>query len=328
MGWTPGEIGSQLGRHAVVTGTGGLGLEVARELARAGASVVVAGRDPEKGASAVAAIVGAVPEATVCFEQVDLARLASIAAFAGRLSAYGAPLDILVNNAGVMMPPARQTTADGFEIQFGVNHLAHFALTGLLLPLLRARAGARVVNVTSIAHRQARLDIDDLQGEQSYQTGVAYCRSKLAQAMFALGLQRRSELHGWGVTSIAAHPGFAATELFANGPGRSSLLAVVSRRVVCPLLGHSAASGALPLLYAATATEARGGSLYGPTGLFEMKGPPGFCRFAPAAQDAAVADRLWSASERLAGFAYPRHRAVEHSASAGASNVTGAGAAV
>lgn len=290
-------------RRAIVTGTGGLGFEVAVALAQAGTTVILAGRNRAKGAEAVADITARAPGARIVFESLDLASLASIAAFAERMAGAGLPIDLLVNNAGIMSPPQRRLTDDGFELQLGVNHLGHFALTGRLLPLLRAAPAARVVNVTSLAMRFARGDLfADLQGERSYNPGLAYCRSKLFQAMFAAELQRRGNADGWGLASFAAHPGFAATNLFNASPG--GFQKWLSALVLGPLLGQSATAGALPLLHAATAADAEPGALYGPKGRFGMKGPPGRCDYAPPALDAAACARLWAVSETLTGHPF------------------------
>ncbi|CAN7601225.1 SDR family oxidoreductase [Phenylobacterium sp. LjRoot219] len=299
MGWTVSDLPSQRGRTAVVTGAGGLGYETALGLAQAGAEVVVAGRNPTKGEAAVAQIRSQVPQARVAFEPVDLADLASIAAFAERFKSSRRKLDLLVNNAGVMAPPSRQTTADGFELQFGTNYLGHFALTARLLPQLLNGERPRVVNVSSLAHRNGKLDFGDLQTERPYKPFRAYSLSKLAQVVFTLELQRRSEANGWGLTSAAAHPGFATTELIANGQGANSLMAR-AMGVINPWLSQSPAAGALPTLYAAAATDATGGALYGPDGLMEMKGAPKRAWIAPVAIQADAA-RLWSVSEQLAG---------------------------
>jgi len=301
MGWSVTDIPSQGGRSALVTGaTGGLGYETALALARAGAEVVAAGRNPAKGEAALARIRAEVPQAKIVFEAVDLASLASVAAFAERLQQSRASLDLLINNAGVMAPPQRQTTADGFEMQFGTNYLAHFALTAHLLPLLRKAAGARVVNVSSLAHLNGRIAFDDLQSERAYAPYTAYSQSKFAQVVFTLEMQRRSAANGWGIGSNAAHPGFAATDLIANGPGENALASRLMA-FLKPVLWQSAAGGALPTLYAATAPQAAGGGLYGPSGLMEMKGPPKQVRIAAAAKDPALALRLWDVSEQLTG---------------------------
>ncbi len=302
--WSARDIPDQAGRTALVTGTGGLGFEAARQLVGAGAQVILAGRNAAKGQAAVAALNAAGQRGQARFELLDLAALSSIAALAERLHDRGEAIDVLLNNAGVMSPPQRQETADGFELQFGVNHLGHFALTARLMPLLRKARGARVVNVTSLAHRFAKLDFADLQSTAKYKPGVAYCRSKLAQALFSVELQRRSEANGWGIASIAVHPGYAATELFQNQTGKPSLGSWISTKVIARLIGQEAAGGALPSLLAATAPEAEGGQLYGPGGFLEMRGAPERCSFAAPVHDRETASRLWTLSEDLTGTAF------------------------
>jgi NAD(P)-dependent dehydrogenase (short-subunit alcohol dehydrogenase family) len=307
--WTIADIPSQTGRSAVVTGTGGLGFETALALARAEAEVILAGRNADRGAYSVARIKAQVPEANIRFAELDLASLASVAAFAKRMAAEHGSLDLLVNNAGVMMPPRRRTTADGFELQFGTNYLGHFALTGRLLPLLRAARAPRIVEVSSIAHRGASMDFQDLQAEKRYRPWAAYGQSKLAMLIFALELQRRSDAGGWGLMSLAAHPGIAHTDLFSNGPG----LGEVRKRMfglVLPLISQSAARGALPLLFAATAPQAAAGGYYGPDGFREMKGWPVRARIMPQATDKAAAARLWQMSEALTGVTFGADEAV------------------
>src|SRR6266404_2657091 len=252
---------SQLGRSAVVTGaTGGLGYETALALAIAGAEVILTGRDDRKGQSAIEKISREVPGAKVKCESLDLASLASIADFSQRMHSRKS-LDILINNAGVMALPRRQSTADGFEMQFGTNYLGHFALTARLMPLLRRASGPRVVNVSSLAHRTGFIDFDDLQGARVYSPWKAYGQSKLAMLMFALELQRRSDASGWNLTSNAAHPGFARTGLFASGPG--GLLSLATD-FAAPFFGQSTADGARPILFAATSPRAKPGAYYGP----------------------------------------------------------------
>ena len=297
--WTASDIPSQKGRTAVVTGTGGLGFHNALELARAGARVIVAGRNPEKGAAAVEAIRRDVDRADVSFEPMDLASLDSIQAFAARLRNSRDSLDLLINNAGVMTPPRRQVTADGFELQFGTNHLGHFALTAHLLPLLRKGREPRVVNLSSVAARSGALHFDDLQSERSYKPMVAYGQSKLACLMFAFELQRQSDANGWGLQSVAAHPGIARTDLLPNGAGRSSPEAMIRRFMW--FLFQPAAQGALPALFAATATEAKGGLYYGPDRLAEMRGHPVAARIPIQALDRKDAAQLWAESARLTG---------------------------
>jgi NAD(P)-dependent dehydrogenase (short-subunit alcohol dehydrogenase family) len=245
------------GRTAVVTGTGGIGLHVARGLARAGARVIVAGRNRAKGESAIALIRRDRVAAKVSFEALDLASLRSIRAFGERLLDAGLPLDLLINNAGVMTPPSRRLTEDGFELQFGTNHLGHFALTANLLPLLRRGIEPRVVTLSSIAARQGAIDFDNLQAQRRYQPMAAYSQSKLACLMFALELQRRSDAARWGLLSMAAHPGVSRTDLLLNGPGPWSVPGMVRRFM--GFLFQPAEQGALPTLYAATSFEAQGG---------------------------------------------------------------------
>ena len=303
--FTVNDIPSLAGKLAVVTGaTGGLGYETAVALAGAGAKVVLAARNPAKGADALARIRAVHPAADIRFELLDLASLASVAAFAERLNGEGAPLDILVNNAGIMALPTRQTTVDRFEAQLGVNYLSHFALTARLLPLLRAAPAPRVVNLSSLAHRSGKIDFSDLQEERGYRPWKAYTQSKLAMLMFALELQRRSGAGGWGLMSNAAHPGFAQTDLMDNGPGRGGAMGIFGA-IAAPLLSQSAAAGALPTLLAATSPLARPAEYYGPDGVYEMKGPPAPARIMPHAQDRAVAARLWSVSEALTGVRFP-----------------------
>ncbi len=257
------EIPPQNGRLVVVTGTGGLGYETALSLAGAGADVILAGRNAAKGQDAIERIRAAHPEAQISFEELDLANLASVSDFAGRYANAHSSLDVLVNNAGVMMPPKRQKTADGFELQFGTNYLGHYALTAHLLPLLVNGHQPRVVNVSSLAHRSGAIHFDDLQWERRYKPWEAYCQSKLAMLLFALELQRRSEANGWGLMSNAAHPGYARTELIANGPGLQGFLPKIS--LLLKPLSQSAADGALPTLLAAASPEAEGGATTGLT---------------------------------------------------------------
>jgi NAD(P)-dependent dehydrogenase (short-subunit alcohol dehydrogenase family) len=298
----------QDGRTAIVTGTGGLGFEVALALARAGADVILAGRNRRKGEQAVAEITAQAPSARVRFEALDLASLPSVAEFAEVVARDFPAVDILICNAGIMSPPERRTTADGMELQFGVNYLGHFALVAALLPQLRQSASPRVVSVTSLAHRYAKVDFGDLQSERKYKPGLAYCRSKLAQAMFAKELQRRSSEEGWGLTSVAAHPGYARTNLFQGDQARMGLLKAFSTKLIGIVFGHSAAAGAAPIIHAATSPDVTGGELYGPTGLLDMKGPPGRGEFAAVVDDRPTSARLWSISEELAGMRFPLAR--------------------
>jgi NAD(P)-dependent dehydrogenase (short-subunit alcohol dehydrogenase family) len=238
--------------------------------------------------------------AKVSNEHLDLASLASIAEFSQRMHVWQS-LDLLINNAGVMALPRRQTTADGFEMQLGTNHLGHFALTARLMPLLRRASGARVVSLSSLAHRTGFIDFDDLQGARVYSPWKAYGQSKLACLMFALELQRRSDAAGWNLISNAAHPGFARTNLFTSGPGG---LVSLASGFAAPLFGHSAADGARPILFAATSPEARPGTYYGPGGFGELRGRPAAALIMPQARDATAAARLWDVSGKLTSASF------------------------
>jgi NAD(P)-dependent dehydrogenase (short-subunit alcohol dehydrogenase family) len=286
---------------AIVTGaTGGIGLEVARSLALTGYDVLVAGRDPEKGWLAVDTITRMSPPGTARFARLDLASMASVRTFVDDVRLQTTAVHLLINNAGIMELPIRRLTSDGFEMQFGVNHLGHFVLTLLLLPLLRAAGTARVVTVSSLAHRGAAIDFDNLQGECRYHPWQAYQQSKLANLLFGFELQRRSDANGWGIGSIAAHPGYARTNLIRNGPGRNS------RRGLLDLLfrpfSQPATAGALPILYAATYPAAKPMGYYGPNGLFELRGSPAPARIDAIARNEGLARRLWDVSERLTGI--------------------------
>lgn len=302
--WSTQDMPSQDGRIILVTGgTSGMGYEDALALARAGAEVIIAARNPERGAEAIARIRQAVPDARVQFESVDLANLSSVRELAQKLNQRLPRLDVLINNAAIMAPPERGTSVDGFEMQLATNYLGHFALTGLLVPLLRQSQDARVVSLSSIAAGRGAMNFDDLQSEQAYQPYAAYAQSKLAILHWAFALQRRSEAQSWGIRSIAAHPGVAVTELIARGPGLNSEFG--QRWAEDRDKYHSAAQGALPTLYAATAREAVGGAYYGPVGDEEKRGPLGFAKVPAAATRTVDADRLWTLSERLTGVSYP-----------------------
>jgi NAD(P)-dependent dehydrogenase (short-subunit alcohol dehydrogenase family) len=299
------ELPDLTGKVAAVTGaTGGLGQETARMLAQAGAHVVLIGRDPAKAADAMRTIAEIRPRGTIAFEQVDLADLASVAAGAARLTGEYDHLDILVNNAGVMAPRQRKTTTDGFELQFGTNHLAHFALTGRLLPLLRKSNNGRVVSVASIAASFGRIAFDDLQSERGYSAMRVYGQSKLANLLFMQELGRRSERFGWNITSVAAHPGLARTNLVANGPGAGGMAGFFGM-ILNPIFSHSAAEGALSLVAAATDPGARNGDYWGPREWRGMKGKPAPAEQPKTASDTEVARRLWEKSEQLTNVSYP-----------------------
>jgi NAD(P)-dependent dehydrogenase (short-subunit alcohol dehydrogenase family) len=292
----------QTGKLVVVTGANsGIGYPTALELARAGATVILACRSESKGAAAAAQINAAIPGAKAKFEPLDLASLASVRAFAARLADSAPHLDILINNAGVMALPTRETTEDGFEKQFGTNFLGHFALTARLLPLLRAAPAPRAIEVASIAHKPGRINLADLNYERTkYVPMKVYQQSKLAMLMFALELRRRSDAAGWNIRSIAAHPGVAVTELVNNGAGPASPMALAFR-YFGPVFSHSAAAGAAPTIFAATSADAQPGGYYGPQKFFEMKGRVGVAKIKPQALDKTVAAALWTAAESLTG---------------------------
>lgn len=265
----------------------------------AGGDVIIGGRNTEKGAVAVSQIRQAVPDATVRFEVLDLANLESVSAFGLRLRRQRDGLDLLINNAAVMTPPLRRKTSDGLELQFGTNYLGHYALTGHLFPLLHKGRTPRVVNVSSVAARSGAINFDDLQSERGYKPMVAYSQSKLANLMFSLELQRRSEAAGWGVSSIAAHPGVSRTDLIPNGVGKLSPVGLI--RTFLWFMFQPAAQGALPSLFAATSPDAEAGGYYGPARLSETRGAPARAKVPPQAADEGVASRLWEVSERHTG---------------------------
>jgi len=301
-GWTAAEIPKLNGRTAIVTGANsGLGLVTARELARHGASVIMACRDLVKGQAALVRIQADVPGAELQLEELDLGRQSSIADFAERFAADERDgLDLLINNAGVMAPPRRQT-ADGFELQLGTNHLGHFALTGRLIAHMDGRPDARVVTLSSNAHKMGRLNFADIQSERHYMRWSAYGQSKLANLMFALELDRRLRAGGSKIKSLAAHPGYAATNLqTAAAPALDRLL----MRATNLLIAQSAELGALPTLYAACAPEAESGSYIGPDGPGEFRGHPHISKPSRAARDADGARRLWALSEELTGVEF------------------------
>ncbi|MFI6136635.1 oxidoreductase [Streptomyces griseus] len=300
--WTAERIGDQSGRVSVVTGANsGLGLATARALAHRAGHVVLAVRDEGKGRRAAAGITAGRPGASVEVRRLDLADLDSVRAFAEDLHARHPRLDVLVNNAGVMAPP-RSTSAQSHELQFACNHLGHFALTGLLLDLLAEGRDPRVVTVTSVNHRRAHLDFDDLNGERAYRPMTFYDRSKLANAVFGHELHRRLTAAGSPVRSLLAHPGYTATRLQTSGP--TGLVRVLFGSVLRPLAQRPDA-GALPQLFAATAPGVRGGELIGPDGRGELRGAPIRVPLAAAATDAGTGQRLWEVSERLTDVRFP-----------------------
>ena len=298
--WTTANIPSQVGRRAVITGSNsGIGFEAALALALKGAEVILPARTQAKADDAAARILEQVPGAQLHPEILDLAVQASVHAFANRMIERfpGQSLDLLINNAGVMALPTREVTGDGFERQFATNYLGPFALTGLLLPSMKQRAGSRVMTVASAASNQGKIEFDNLQGERVYKPMFqAYAQSKLADLIFAQELQRRLKAVGSPILSTAAHPGYAVTNLQADhlGLGMKMMLAVMK-----PFLAQDAAHGALPTLYAAVAAEAVAGGYYGPDGFAEGKGYPRAARIPKNALDGTVAKRLWLESERL-----------------------------
>ena len=305
--WTEADVPVQRGRTAVITGANtGLGFETARVLAARGAQVVLACRDLGQAKEAAVRILSGSPAAAEVVPadlhavRLDLASLASVREAADEIgTAYG-PVDLLINNAGVMMTPFGRT-ADGFELQLGVNHLGHFALTGLLLGRMLGRAGSRVVTVSSNGHKSGRIVFDDLQSERRYRRMAAYYQSKLANLMFTLELHRRLAAAQARTQALAAHPGKARTDLTRYLPAWARLEDLVLEQP----LGHSAAKGALATLRAATDPTARGGEYYGPGGRGELRGYP--CLVAPSerARDVGAQQRLWRESERLTGVSYP-----------------------
>ena len=304
--WTADDIPALAGKTVVVTGgNSGIGFEAARQMARKGAHVILACRDTGRAADALEQIRTLHPSASVEAMQLDLASLESVHRFARDFAAKSVPLDVLCNNAGVMAIP-RRTTAEGFEMQIGTNHLGHFALTGLLLEPLLAAPAARVVNVSSTAHKPGRIDFDDLQGEKSYRKWMAYAQSKLANLLFTYELQRRLEAAGARAVSVACHPGYSATNLQAVGPQMSgSRIAARLMDLGNRFFSQPAAMGALPTLYAATSPDARGGDYIGPDGFMENYGHPRKTRSTARSHDRAVAMRLWEVSEQLTSVRYP-----------------------
>ena len=291
------------GRLAIVTGANsGIGLHTARGLAAAGADVILACRAAPRAEAALAQI-APTARGRVWAETLDLADLASVRGFAARVKAAHGRVDLLINNAGVMAPKRRLTTAQGFELQFGVTFLGHFLLTALLREPLMSAPSPRVVQVASLAHRQGRIDFADPQAERAYVPWRAYRQSKLAMLVFALELARRAQAGGWGILSVAAHPGIAATEIVRNGPGLSSLTAL-AMQIGKAFVVQPGEAGAWPVLLAATDPAAAQGAYYGPTGFMECNGPPGMARIMPHAREAETGRRLWELAEALTGEAF------------------------
>ena len=303
--WTTERIPSQAGKTALITGANsGIGYQTALELARHGAHVLLGCRNEAKGQAALERLRREAPGASAEVVQLDMASLASIRAFAAAFLGRGIALDLLINNAGVMALPKRELTEDGFERQFGTNHLGHFALTGLLLPALLAAPAPRVVTVASLAHRTGKIEFDNLQRERGYEGWDAYNASKLANILFAKELDRRARAAHSRLLSVAVHPGVSTTSIFENGPGTTNLKAIMVK-LLAPVLMQNDEAGALPTLYAATSPAAHGGEYIGPDGFGELKGSPVVVQPRPQALDVAVGERLWAVSEELTGVHYP-----------------------
>jgi NAD(P)-dependent dehydrogenase (short-subunit alcohol dehydrogenase family) len=300
------------GRLAVVTGANsGLGFGLAKRLATAGADVVMAIRDRAKGEAAIEKIRADVPTAKMAIKHLDLSSLRSVAALGEELVAEGRPVDVLINNAGVMTPPRREQTDDGFELQFGANHLGHFALTGHLLPLLGAAPSARVVTVSSLAANQRNLDFGDANAERGYKPMSSYGIAKLSQLMFAVELDRRSRAGGWGIRSNAAHPGLSKTNLLSGSSYRAGRPTVAARLArwswsLIPFMWLEVDEGIKPTLYAAVSPDADGGAYYGPRGFYEtVRGGVTFAHLPRLARSRDDIDRVWRLSEQLTGVTYP-----------------------
>ncbi|ORV19610.1 SDR family NAD(P)-dependent oxidoreductase [Mycobacterium celatum] len=300
--WSEADVPDQSGRIAIVTGANtGIGYHTAAVLARCGAHVVLAVRNLEKGNAALARIVAAQPQADVTLAELDLSSLDSVRAAADALRTNYPRIDLLINNAGVMYTP-KQLTADGFEMQFGTNHLGHFALTGLLLDHMLGVRGSRVVTVSSNAHRfRASIHFDDLQWERSYDRIAAYGQSKLANLLFTYELQRRLTAQQKNTIAVAAHPGTSNTELTRNLP----TILKPANALLGPLLFQSAAMGALPTLRAAADPDVEGGQYYGPDGLGQQRGYPKLVQSSAQSHDEELRRRLWAVSKELTGVTFP-----------------------
>ena len=292
--WTTENIPSQAGRMVLITGANsGIGFEAALALAHKGAEVILPARTPRKAEEAVARILQQVPNARIHTEILDLAVLDSVQAFAGRVKKRfpGESLDLLINNAGVMALPTREVTVDGFERQFATNYLGPFALTMLLLPSIKPVSGSRIVTVSSSASNQGNIEFDNLQGERVYKPmRQAYAQSKLADLIFSLELQRRLKAAGSPILSVAAHPGYAVTNLQGDHLGLGLKILITTMK---PFVSQDAAHGALPMLYAAVAPDVEAGGYYGPDGIAELKGYPTSVPAPKSALDEVVAKRLW-----------------------------------
>ena len=309
------------GKRALVTGgSDGIGMGLASWLAAAGAEVLLPVRNERKGEAAITAIRQQTPDANVSLRALDLSSLASVAALGAALREEGRPMHILINNAGVMTPPERQTTTDGYELQFGTNHLGHVALVAQLLPLLRA-GHARVTSQVSISANSGAINWDDLNWERSYRGQRAYSQSKIAFGLFGLELDRRSRAGGWGITSNLSHPGVAPTNLLASRPELGRDKEVFGRKIIRQLSARGIVLGTvetakLPALYAATSPDAKAGGFYGPRGVGHLGGPPGEQQLYSRLRSEEEARRVWQVSQELANVEFPTDRSVVPGSSA------------
>jgi NAD(P)-dependent dehydrogenase (short-subunit alcohol dehydrogenase family) len=305
MQWTINNIPDLSGKTAIVTGANsGLGFHITLALAKKGCQVIMACRDLRKGTLAQHAILAQIGHANIQLEKLDLADLASIHTFTSKMQTSHPSLSLLINNAGIMAIPYRKTK-DNFEMQFGVNHLGHFTLTGLLLPLLLKEQTARIATMSSVFHRWGKMEWDNLQGEKSYQARQAYCNSKLANLLFTFELNRRLQEHRHSQISVAAHPGYSATNLqYVGAEMERNNFKKALRWITNVLFAQSAAQGALPMLYACTADGVKGGEYYGPDGLGEIRGYSKLVNASAQANDPIIAKQLWDRSESLTGVKY------------------------
>jgi NAD(P)-dependent dehydrogenase (short-subunit alcohol dehydrogenase family) len=303
--WTAANIPAQTDRLALITGANsGIGFHAALELGRRGCSVILACRDMKKAAAARDRILAEAPGAVVEVLELNLASLDSVRAAAEIFLASGRRLDLLISNAGVMALPERRLTPDGFEMQFGTNHLGHYALTGRLLPAVLAADAGRVITVSSIAHKGGKIRFDDLRCDRDYKPWPAYRQSKLANLLFGFELERRLRKAAAKASSIVVHPGVSNTNLFTAGPGQGGGLLAKIVPVFIALTSQSDAQGALPTLYAAASSNAQGGHYYGPHGWREIRGYPVEVKAEAQAYDEALAARLWQVSEELTGVKF------------------------
>ncbi len=303
--WVTKNVPSLTNKTVIVTGgTSGIGFQTAQILAERGAEVIITGRDTDRGQKALERIIAQAPQAQLSFELIDMSDLKRVKEFCHRIQNRFQKLDILINCAGLTRLQSRQLSVDGFEMQFAANYLGHFALTAQLLPLLKQSATARIINVASIAHKEGKINFEDLQAEKKYSPLIAYRQSKLAMLIFSKELQRRLSAHGWRQISVPAHPGLAHTNIFNIAFENRPILSYFANLGV-RIFGQSATMGALPILYAATAKDVEGGIYYGPKGFMDLKGFPTRAKVAPHAKNRTTAQRLWTLSETMAELHYP-----------------------